>query len=840
MAINERIITGTTAAAADGGGTGNQEEGLILHLDANDVDSYDGDGSVWYDITNHEYTPAVDPADHFNTVLFTGDNASSRGITGVGFQPDLVWIKDREATKWHMAIDSVRGANKLIYPNETNTEYTASPTILHSFDSDGFTVGYRSQANSVASNVSGQDYVAWCFKAGGAPTASNSGGQTPTSGSKMVDGTAVTDNYPTADIYPKKQSVNTKLGFSITEYDGAGSGKTLPHGLDAFPELYIIKTLDTAGNWWAYTVEGGDFQYLKLNASDSAIDADQYYDRPTAELVEQGQTLNDRSVMYAFASKRGVSKVGSYEGNSSSAGVKVYTGFEPAWIMFKPADASTGWSIHDNKRGLDKQLNPDIPNSETTGWSAHLEFHSDGFKVKGNSGGLNPSSTMIYLAFAAEKPNSLIDDTDLELHLDAGNTDSYDPDTDGSTWSDLTAGNHNATLTSMNASQHDKEIGGWFDFDGSNDFGTISHNTSLDLSSSGFTAEAWIYYTDSNLNMILDKGTVSRGYGYNLQINANNLDLRIHATGGTGATIKVLGTETLTANKWNHVAFTLSDLSSSATAVTYVNGVQDGTDSGNLTSYTNTSNLLIGSSAYNTTDRFDGKIGQVRLYSTALTADEVMQNYRFTKNDYPNGLNGTFNGLTSSDWNSSGYFDFPTGTDRIDLDFDGIDFNQTLVMWVNLGANTNADSNSTYRYYLYSQYTGSNYQYFNVAMYDKSSGGNHLNITWRDSSSSYYFLEDDVDTDFGSGWNMVAVYISGTESVYYSINGNNWTQATLGFGDLGTEDVIPSGNVILSGYRGNTSIVSQANPFSMSQLKVYDKVLTSSELSALNTAGYQG
>ena len=87
---------------------------------------------------------------------------------------------------------------------------------------------------------------------------------------------------------------------------------------------------------------------------------------------------------------------------------------------------------------------------------------------------------------------------------------------------------------------------------------------------------------------------------------------------------------------------------------------------------------------------------------------------------------------------------------------------------------------------------------------------------------------------------MVAVYIAGTESVYYSVNGNNWAQATIGYGDLGTENIIPTGNAMLSATRGNTSIVSQANPFSMSQLKVYDKVLTSSELSALNTAGYQG
>jgi Tfp pilus assembly protein FimT len=103
MAINERLIH--TAADAAGGGTGNQEEGLILHLDANDVDSYDGDGSVWYDITNHEYTPAVDPSEHFNTVTYSGTGATN-SITGVGFQPDLVWIKNRGGVENHYLLDS--------------------------------------------------------------------------------------------------------------------------------------------------------------------------------------------------------------------------------------------------------------------------------------------------------------------------------------------------------------------------------------------------------------------------------------------------------------------------------------------------------------------------------------------------------------------------------------------------------------------------------------------------------------------------------------------------------------------------------------------------------------
>ena len=40
------------------------------------------------------------PGEHFNTVLYTG-NATVRNITGVGFQPDWVWIKNRGNAENH-------------------------------------------------------------------------------------------------------------------------------------------------------------------------------------------------------------------------------------------------------------------------------------------------------------------------------------------------------------------------------------------------------------------------------------------------------------------------------------------------------------------------------------------------------------------------------------------------------------------------------------------------------------------------------------------------------------------------------------------------------------------
>ena len=45
------------------------------------------------------YTTIKKPSDYFNTLLWVGDGTSPRNITGVGFQPDLVWVKNRDAVR---------------------------------------------------------------------------------------------------------------------------------------------------------------------------------------------------------------------------------------------------------------------------------------------------------------------------------------------------------------------------------------------------------------------------------------------------------------------------------------------------------------------------------------------------------------------------------------------------------------------------------------------------------------------------------------------------------------------------------------------------------------------
>ena len=51
------------------------------------------------------------PKDYFNTKLYTGNATTDHAQTGVGFQPDWLWIKERGGTGGHILVDAVRGVS---------------------------------------------------------------------------------------------------------------------------------------------------------------------------------------------------------------------------------------------------------------------------------------------------------------------------------------------------------------------------------------------------------------------------------------------------------------------------------------------------------------------------------------------------------------------------------------------------------------------------------------------------------------------------------------------------------------------------------------------------------
>ena len=42
--------------------------------------------------------PPAPSSDAFNVITYTGNSSSTRSITGVGFRPDFVYLKERSST----------------------------------------------------------------------------------------------------------------------------------------------------------------------------------------------------------------------------------------------------------------------------------------------------------------------------------------------------------------------------------------------------------------------------------------------------------------------------------------------------------------------------------------------------------------------------------------------------------------------------------------------------------------------------------------------------------------------------------------------------------------------
>ena len=321
---------------------------------------------------------------HFNPIIYTG-NGGTQALTGVGFQPDWVWVKSRDVAKDHMLFDVVRGVQKSIRTNQNIVEDTSSG-YLTAFGTDGFTLGGNGKTNG-----NGNTFVAWNWKAG------NSQGSSNTAGS----------------INTTYTSVNTTAGFSISTYTGTAATATIGHGLGVVPKMIITKRI-SGGNedWGVYHASVGATKYLKLNAQDAEASSSGVWNStaPTNQVFSVGSSsLTNGSgtyVAYCFAEKAGYSKFGTYAGNGQSAGATVYTGFKPAWVMVKRTNNSTNWGINDATRdtnttyGNDASLYANYNVAETTSSSLNLDLLSNGFKLRSSNSDWNDDgSKYIYMAF---------------------------------------------------------------------------------------------------------------------------------------------------------------------------------------------------------------------------------------------------------------------------------------------------------------------------------------------------------------------------------------------------------------------------------------------------------
>jgi len=347
----------------------------------------------------------IDGAANFNTVLYQG-NGGNQNITGVGFAPDFVWIKKRNATKQNVLQDTVRGIGSsgganILYSDSSEAEATNADTnYFKSFDTNGFTLGGDDYYNG-----NNQTYVGWNWRAPDSFSHSATGGLLASSGRS-----------------------NQAAGFSIVKHTGSGSNTTVKHNLLKAPELMIYKQYRDVGgsgkNWVVYAKPLTNQKNILLNTSSAAgTDQDSWNNTdPTNTVFSLGPGSNSYgsqtnvsgklNIVYCFHSVDGYSKIGSYTWSQSSntAGVMVNDlGFTPRFVAIKRTNGGGNWQIYDSLRGSGTQryaLYWDVDDPESTSGYQGIKFDSNGFSaaqgVDGNitgSAGLNEQNGQ-YLYFA--------------------------------------------------------------------------------------------------------------------------------------------------------------------------------------------------------------------------------------------------------------------------------------------------------------------------------------------------------------------------------------------------------------------------------------------------------
>ena len=366
--------------------------------------------------------PAIKkPSDYFGNIIYTGDGNSPSPTRVFGFQPDFVWIKDRGTTENHSLFDSPRGVTNQMRTNQTGYQVT-NTEMLKTFAATGFTTGSHDTVNKNT-----EDYVAYGWLGGGAPTVDNSAGagNVPTAGSVKINGSNSSASLA-GSIPVKRLSANTTSGFSVCNFVGnETAGATVAHGLAVVPEWVIAKVYVQGSGavssvWYSQPLTiGSDVQ----GQGSVSLDTGPYDDyagywndvAPNSSIVTLGaySNLNRSSnvLMYCFHSVEGYSMFGSYQGNGDVNGKFIYTGFRPKYFLTKNITQSEGWNQWDDAREpnfnkLNKKLSLNTYDAEYTSNTTTyaVDFVSNGIKLRTSYSAVNDNLDYFFFAAFAEWP----------------------------------------------------------------------------------------------------------------------------------------------------------------------------------------------------------------------------------------------------------------------------------------------------------------------------------------------------------------------------------------------------------------------------------------------------
>jgi len=220
--------------------------------------------------------------------------------------------------------------------------------------------------------------------------------------------------------------------------------------------------------------------------------------------------------------------------------------------------------------------------------------------------------------------------SNLVLHIDPSKSLSY-PGT-GNIVYDLTTNSLDGTATATTFASP------YMTFNGSTSQVSITDNALLEPGSGNWTIEVWFNlssYSSQSQTIIgkFDPGGGSGDISYAIRIGNNTGNVRCDFS--DGSTAVSTSNYTLSLNVWYQLVYVFNNVSNNI--ITYVNGSSTNTTVNNsVNSILNTTaNLYLGS--YNNGEYpqyFNGKMGIVRLYGSALSASDISKNFEANRDIY--------------------------------------------------------------------------------------------------------------------------------------------------------------------------------------------------------------
>jgi len=247
----------------------------------------------------------------FQVITWNGDGVNGRDINSLSFAPDLIWIKATNTTDNSVLCNILEGPNKKLSFNDQSKTGGTDYGVVTSFNSYGFTLGGTIDLSEV--NAIGTQYVAFCWKGGGA-------------------GVQDTNGYITTTV-----SSNSESGFSVNKYIGVGGSRTIGHGLFEAPR-FMFGTAYYPG----FRMPTQIFDVLNrvywINEKSNTTATVFGNVAPTSTTYIGANGYSNFSgynhSFFFFTSIPNFSKVDKYTG-TGAAGNTVTLGFKPAWIIIK-------------------------------------------------------------------------------------------------------------------------------------------------------------------------------------------------------------------------------------------------------------------------------------------------------------------------------------------------------------------------------------------------------------------------------------------------------------------------------------------------------------------------